>query len=75
MNALLVLNNENYQSLRVIATLNKKSLKEKVIALLKENRRKEALEIFKSKAEVKAYIPHGQKPTIKTEITLIEDML
>ncbi len=57
MNALLILDNDNVTNLRVLVTVTKKELKEEIISLLEENRSKEAFDILKSRAEVRAYLP------------------
>ena len=75
MNALLVLSNDKVENLRVIVSLEQKALKARVIALLEEDRAREAFEILRTKAEVREYLPRGQKPRIKPEVTLFEDML
>ena len=75
MNALLVLENNNVTNLRVLVTVTEKKLKEQVISLLEENRGKEAFDLLKSKAEVKAYLPGGSKLPVTPEVILIEDML
>lgn len=75
MNALLILNNDKVENLRVIVCLEQKTLKERVISLLEEDRGKEAFEILKTKAEFREYLPRGHKPHFKPEVTLFEDML
>jgi len=75
MNALLILNNDNVTNLRVLVTVKEKRLKERVISLLEENRRKEAFDLLKAKAEVIAYLPRGTKLPVQPQVTLIEDML
>lgn len=75
MNVLLVLDNDNVTNLRVLVTVSEKQLKDRVISLLEENRGKEAFNLLKSKAEVKAYLPRGSKLPVAPEVTLIEDML
>lgn len=75
MNALLVLDNDNVRSLRVMVTLTKKEFKEQVRTLLAEGRGREAFEILKSRAEVLAYLPKGKRPQVMPEVTLFEDML
>jgi hypothetical protein len=75
MNALLVLSTNKVEYLRVIVSLDKKKLKERVISLLEEDRAKEAFEILRTKAEVREYLPRGHKPQLKPEVTLFEDLL
>lgn len=75
MNALLVLDNHNFQNLRIVVSLEDKRLKEQVISLLEEDRAKEAFEILMTKAEVKEYLPRGRKPRSRPQVTLFEDML
>lgn len=79
MNALLVMDNDNAPrggaNLRVLVTVTEKQLKDRVIFLLEENRGKEAFNLLKSRAEVKAYLPRGSKLPATPDVTLIEDML
>lgn len=75
MNVLLVLDNENAANLRILVTVSEKRLQNRIIALLEENRGKEAFNILKSRAQVKAYLPRGSKLPVTPEVTLIEDML
>jgi hypothetical protein len=75
MDALLVLDNNNVSNLRVLVTVTKKELKDQVIELLERNCGKEAFNLLRSKAEVKAYLPRGSKLAVRPEVILIEDML
>lgn len=75
MNVLLVLNIDKVTTLRVLVTVTEKKLKEKVISLLQKNRGKEAFDLLKSKAEVRAYLPKGSKLAVNPQVTLIEDLL
>ena len=75
MNALLILDNDNVTNLRVLVTVTKKELKEEIISLLEENRSKEAFDLLKSRAEVRAYLPKGSKLLVRPEVILFEDLL
>ncbi len=75
MNVLLVLDRVKMNDARILVSLTEKKLKEQVIKLMETNRGKEAFEILKSRAEVKAYLPRGSKPSVKLDMTLFEDML
>ncbi|MBI3617460.1 MAG: hypothetical protein HY210_04485 [Candidatus Omnitrophica bacterium] len=75
MNALLVLDNDNVRNLRVMVTLTRKEFKQQVMSLLDEGKGREAFEILKSKAEVRAYFPRGKRLPVMPEVTLFEDML
>jgi len=75
MKAILVMDNEKVTNLRVMVDLRESTLKERVISLLENDQAKEAFEILKKKAEVVAYLPRGQKPHQRAEVTLFEDML
>jgi hypothetical protein len=75
MNVLLILDNDNVANLRILVTVSEKQLKARVISLLEENRGKEAFNLLKSTAEVRAYLPRGSKLPVTPEVTLIEDML
>ena len=75
MYALLILENENVTHLRILVTVTEKQLKSQIITLLEENRGKEAFNLLKTKAEVKAYLPRGSKLPVHPQVTLIEDML
>ncbi len=56
MEVLLVLND----GLRVIVKLYAKTHKEEFSGLLGQGRKKEAIDLLKSKAEVRAHIPEGK---------------
>jgi hypothetical protein len=75
MNVLLILDNDNVANLRILVTVSEKQLKARVISLLEENRGKEAFNLLKLTAEVRAYLPRGSKLPVTPEVTLIEDML
>jgi hypothetical protein len=75
MNVLLVLDNDDVRDVRVMVTLTKKEFKDEVMSLLEEGRGREAFDILKSRAEVQAYFPRGEKLQVMPEVTLFEDML
>lgn len=75
MNVLLVLDRVKMNDARILVSLTQKKLREQVIKLLEENKGREAFDILKSRAEVKAYLPRGSKPPVKLDMTLFEDML
>ncbi len=75
MKAILVINDNNVQNLRIMVDLAEEDLKEQVISLLEQDRGREAFDILKSRAEVVAYLPAGRKPPARAEVTLFEDML
>ncbi len=75
MHALLILENDNVTNLRVLVTVRNKKLKKEIIFLLQENRVREAFELLKSRAEVRAYLPKGSKLLVTPEIILFEDLL
>ena len=73
MNVLLVLKKGRTTGVKVIVKLHTKSLREKAIALLKQDRKKEAFDLIVSRAMVAAYVREGIEPLIKPDLTLIED--
>jgi hypothetical protein len=75
MMVLLILNKKHEKAVRVIVRLHTRRLKEQVEFLLREARDKEAFDLIVSKAMVEAYIPQGERPAQRPELTLIEDML
>lgn len=75
MNALLILENDNVTNLRVLVTVKEKRLRNQVISLLEENRGREAFDLLKTRAEVRAYLPRGSKLQVSPEVTLVEDLL
>lgn len=75
MNALLILDNDAARGVRVMVTLIKREFQEEVMSLLEEGRRREAFEILKSRADVRAYFPRGERLQVMPEVTLFEDML
>lgn len=75
MNILLVLDRPEINDARILVSLTQRKLREQVIKLLEEDKGKEAFDILKSKADVKAYLPRGSKPSVKLDMTLFEDML
>ena len=75
MNVVLILNRKAAKDVRVVVHLQTKTLKEKVIALLEEDRAREAFELMLLKAKVVDYLPSGKKPSVKPEMILMEDLL
>ncbi len=75
MKALLVLNKSQSDDFKVLISLNKKRLVEKVNELLLEEKIKEVFELFQSKGEVAGYYPAGTKPPEAPILTILEDML
>jgi len=75
MKAILVLDNEKVQNVRVMVQLTKKKFIEQVISLLEEDKAREAFEILRTKGELVDYLPRGRKPSSRPEVTLFEDML
>ena len=75
MQVLLILNRQYSKEVRVIVSVQAKSLKEKVVSLLEKDQDREAFDLLIKKAEVKAYLPPGQKAHIRPALTLIEDLL
>ena len=75
MQVLLILNRKDSKEVRVIVRVQTKSLKEKLVSLLKADRDREAFDLLMKKAEVEAYLHPGQKAHIRPAVTLIEDLL
>ena len=74
MNVLLVSKKGKAAGVKVIVRLHTKSLREKVIVLLEQNRKKEAFDLVASKARWQAYVPEGAEPYVKPDLTLVEDV-
>ena len=72
MEVLLILND----GLQVIVKLYAKSHKEEFAGLLGQGRKKEAIDLLKHKAEVKAHIPQGRNipPELNPLIMISEEM-
>ena len=75
MKAILVLDNDKVSNVRVMVNLTQKKFVKQVIALLEEDRAREAFEILRTKAEVMSYLPKGKKVSGRAKVTLFEDML
>ena len=75
MRAILVLDNDKVQNVRVMVRLTKKKFIAQVIALLEADKAREAFDILRAQAEVVDYLPRGRKALARPEITLFEDML
>ena len=75
MKVLLILNKENAQGLRIMVKVTKRSLKNRVVSLLENDRDKEAFELLIHEAEVDQFLPPNQKSRIRPDMTLIEDLL
>ena len=73
MQVLLILKSK--EGARIIVNVRAKSLKEKLVSLLEEDRDREAFDLLIKKAEVEAYLAPGQKTHIRPAVTLIEDLL
>jgi hypothetical protein len=71
MQVLLIMK-DNGTRLRVVVSLRKKCIKDKVMLLLGENRRREAFDILKSKAEVESYYSEGE-PILPYPSIIIEE--
>ena len=75
MQVLLVLNRQGAQNVRIIVKVNTKSLKERVVSLLEKEKEREAFDLLYKNAEVETYLDPGQKPDVKSLVTLVEDEL
>ena len=75
MKAILVLDNDKVQNVRVMVKLTQKKFIKQVISFLEEDNAREAFEILRTKGEVVDYLPRGKKPTGRPEVTLFEDLL
>ena len=73
MQVLLILKSK--EGARIIVNVRPKSLKEKLVSLLEEDRDREAFDLLIKKAEVTAYLAPGQKTHIRPAVTLIDDLL
>lgn len=76
MEALLLLNNDDVQNLRVIVQVTEKKLKQKVISLLEQGKGSEAFDALFREAQVRLYIPADRPlPRLPFLITLDEELL
>ena len=75
MRVLMILN-QNTKEIRVLVRLKERRMKDRIVALLEDDRRREAFELLWAKAEVEAYFPLGARPSkrIRPDVTLFEDM-
>ncbi len=74
MHALLILNEEK-GNLRIIVRLRHNQMKDRVLSLLGNDKRKEAFDLLKSRAEVEVYLPPGAKLPLTPQVTLVEDLI
>ncbi|NTV29546.1 MAG: hypothetical protein HGA80_05640 [Candidatus Omnitrophica bacterium] len=74
MYALLILNNEK-GTLRLIVRLQERNMQSRVVALLRDNKAREALNFIKARGEVAAYLPCGVKLPLTPRFTLVEDLV
>lgn len=75
MRAYLVLHRTNAEGFGVIVNVHTKPLRKRIISLLSEDRKKEAIDLLVSKAMVESYVPADRQPAIKPELTLVEGSL
>lgn len=75
MQVLLVVNWQGSKKMRVIVKAHTKILKERVISLLEQDKSREAFDLLVRQAEVETYLPDGQEPCVKPEVTLVEEEL
>ncbi len=76
MDALLVLNNKNFQNCRVMVRVNQKKMIDLVVSLLEEDKGRQAFDILMKQAEVIQYIPYNkQTPKKPMMLTLYEELL
>ncbi|MBF0570583.1 MAG: hypothetical protein HQL12_01805 [Candidatus Omnitrophica bacterium] len=74
MKVLLILHSEQDPGAGLIVAVKERSTKDRVLALLEENREREAFDLLKKKAVPQMYLAPGQKPR-EAIVTLIEDDL
>ena len=75
MKVLLILNKNNDPGIRFIVNVKNKTLKNRVVCLLEEDKDREAFELLIHEAEVEQFLAPHQKSHIRPDLTLIEDLL
>jgi len=75
MNVVLVLNRENARNVRVMVTLSKSKLKQKVAKLMENDKVKEAFNLMLREADMTDYLPPGSSPSVKPNMILMEDFI
>lgn len=75
MQVLLVLNRQGAKNVRIIVKAHTKSLRDRVVSLLENDKDREAFNLLYKSAEVETYLSPGQKLQKKPLVTLIEDEL
>lgn len=73
MFVLLILNVSG-GNMQVVVNLRQKKAILKVMALLQENREREAFDILKNRGKVEGCFSPGVVPNLKFQMTLVEDM-
>jgi hypothetical protein len=74
MDALLVLDKSTVSG-DVIVHLKEKRMQTKVSKLLEAKRNREAFDLLRNYAEVKAYLPKGSKISSIPQVTLVETLV
>ena len=74
MHALLILDGRS-RNLRVMVKLDEKTAQNRVSALLGQNRKREALDVIKKRAQVQACFSQGDKIPFMPDLTFVEDLL
>lgn len=69
----LLMMGEKHKKLNILVKLQEKEMQKVLMNMLYQNKSKEAFHLLKTKAEVEAFFPDGQRPSIPARFVLIED--
>ena len=72
VNVLLILRRDGAKGLRVIVRVDRKSLHDRLIALLEQDKEHEAFMLLFKEAKVVTYFKPGERLTLRPKLTLIE---
>lgn len=69
----LLMMGEKHKKLNILVKLQEKEMQRVLMNMLYQNKSKEAFHLLKTKAEVEAFFPDGQRPPVSPRFVLIED--
>ncbi len=69
----LLMMGEKHKKLNILVNLEERRMQKMVMYMLYQNKPKEAFQLLRTRAEVEAFFPEGQRPIIAPRFVLIED--
>ncbi|MBF0532905.1 MAG: hypothetical protein HQL23_07415 [Candidatus Omnitrophica bacterium] len=75
MDVLLIWNNGQKTDMKVLVRMHTRYLQNQIPRLIAAGREAEAFRLLVKKAEVRSFIPPGQKFSVRPRFTLVEDFL